>query len=359
MKVKKIFVPRLLIKHYLPHPEFYGEIQVELLNGMVTDVFTDDDFKLFTMTNNTQLIKYIKQNQVNDDEFSLETKFIRFRSIAIKDVIPVQTWMNNEDLCDNKYTHNDILLYLSHAISSNSHLFMIEKSQFEIGLAGFDIINTTAIIMIKIYEKNDFDSQDYDRILDILLSHIRHHYQISEVLCHIDNKDNDIHELLTRNHFSISLKTSEIESDLISNDSLETTYRMNSLDVFLTETEKTVLNVFFQLYPKKLFLLASQDDLIDIEFSIDYTLKTYISLILNNQLYRMSEYESIYIDEGGYLSVEANLIDRYDSTLKLLKDEDLRVAKTYRGLIFPVLNIINNQIKVRNKRDEYRLVNEL
>lgn len=63
MKSIEIIVPRhLVIKYYL-HPEPYGEYIVELVNGMWTDVYTNENGVLFTITNDETLITYLKTHQ--------------------------------------------------------------------------------------------------------------------------------------------------------------------------------------------------------------------------------------------------------------------------------------------------------
>ena len=69
MKTRNMIVPRSMIKRHLIHPEPYGESIVELENGLVTDVYTDEDGTLFTNTNNKALILYLKG--VKDEKKSL------------------------------------------------------------------------------------------------------------------------------------------------------------------------------------------------------------------------------------------------------------------------------------------------
>ncbi|HEY8395589.1 MAG TPA: hypothetical protein VIK96_02300 [Bacilli bacterium] len=63
MKSKKVIVPRKLVVETEPHPEPYGEAIVVLENGMWTDVYTDDDGNLFTITNDEELIAYLEANK--------------------------------------------------------------------------------------------------------------------------------------------------------------------------------------------------------------------------------------------------------------------------------------------------------
>jgi len=63
MDSRKVIVPRKLVMETHPHPEPYGEAIVILENGMWTDVYTDDDGNLFTITNDDELIEYLEKNQ--------------------------------------------------------------------------------------------------------------------------------------------------------------------------------------------------------------------------------------------------------------------------------------------------------
>lgn len=65
MKNYEIIVPRELIKCFYPHPEGYryGAYVVDLINGMYTDVFMNDENKFYTITNDKKLIKYIEKNK--------------------------------------------------------------------------------------------------------------------------------------------------------------------------------------------------------------------------------------------------------------------------------------------------------
>lgn len=63
MSSKKVLVPKKLIVERHPHPEPYGEAIVVLKNGMHTDIYTDDDGSLFTITNDDELIEYLELNK--------------------------------------------------------------------------------------------------------------------------------------------------------------------------------------------------------------------------------------------------------------------------------------------------------
>jgi len=55
-----LVIPKDLIIGEEAHPEPYGEKIVILENGMWTDVYTDDNGNYYTITNDNDLIEYIK-----------------------------------------------------------------------------------------------------------------------------------------------------------------------------------------------------------------------------------------------------------------------------------------------------------
>ena len=65
MKSVETIVPKELIKQYYQHPQDYGDFIVELINGMYTDVYIKEDGGLITITNEVELIKFIRQYNNN------------------------------------------------------------------------------------------------------------------------------------------------------------------------------------------------------------------------------------------------------------------------------------------------------
>ena len=82
MKSIKMIVPRILIRKHLPHPEAYGESIVELVNGMVTDVFTSEKGDLITETNDQLIIKYLKNKCIKNPNIVLSQDFIELSSVS-------------------------------------------------------------------------------------------------------------------------------------------------------------------------------------------------------------------------------------------------------------------------------------
>ena len=57
MKSIEVIVPRKLISEFYPHPEFYEEFVVKLVNGMYTDVYFRDKGDFITITSDEELIE--------------------------------------------------------------------------------------------------------------------------------------------------------------------------------------------------------------------------------------------------------------------------------------------------------------
>ncbi len=81
----------------------------------------------------------------------------------------------------------------------------------------------------------------------------------------------------------------------------------------------------------------------------------YIRLILTNQLNHKDEFEEIYVDDNGLLSIEDILIEKYDEMMPLLSGDDLSIAIYYKQLILPVLSIVNRHIKIHDEKQLYHL----
>ena len=328
-----------MIKHYLPHPEFYGEVLVELENGMTTDVYTDDDLSLFTMTNRQDLVNYLINHDTEPILLHLSKRCLKLKTVMLSDLSVLLDWMNSNKASNLKYSETDVKKYISQAISINSHLFMMENKGLLIGLIGYDVIDFTAILNLAIYENDKLDLSVLDIALDLVIEHIHQEYTIYDILIRMNSAKKDWIEQFKHKVFS------ELKQEIHSLDD-ETTLRLNKHRLPLSQKERDLLMKFFQLRPEKLYFIASFDDLIDLDLAIDYALKTYIGLIFSNQLHLMDSYESIYVDDDGSLTVEENILEKYDTIMGTLIGEDYEVAQAYRILIKPVLEIINSIIKL-------------
>jgi hypothetical protein len=82
MKSIEVIVPRRLILEFYPHPEFYGDFVVTLVNGMYTDVYYRDEGELITLTNDIELIDYLCKQEVQPVNYMFKNGVFGFRRIG-------------------------------------------------------------------------------------------------------------------------------------------------------------------------------------------------------------------------------------------------------------------------------------
>lgn len=94
MKSIEINVPRDLIKKFYRHPEPYGDgdYVVDLINGMYTDVFYREEGDFITITNDKDLISYLKNNQMKSREYFFRNGVFSLRHVADCDNEPIDEW---------------------------------------------------------------------------------------------------------------------------------------------------------------------------------------------------------------------------------------------------------------------------
>jgi hypothetical protein len=94
MKTSEIIVPRDLIKKFYPHPEPYGDgdYVVDLINDMYTDVFYREEGDFITITNNKDLISYLKKNQMEPREYFFRNGVYSFRQVQKCDSELIENW---------------------------------------------------------------------------------------------------------------------------------------------------------------------------------------------------------------------------------------------------------------------------
>ena len=96
MKSIEINVPRDLIKKFYRHPEPYGDgdYVVDLINGMYTDVFYREECDFITITNDKELISYLKKNQMKPREYFFRNGVFSLRHVADCDNELINEWKN-------------------------------------------------------------------------------------------------------------------------------------------------------------------------------------------------------------------------------------------------------------------------
>ncbi|MDY0316142.1 MAG: hypothetical protein RBQ63_00040 [Acholeplasmatales bacterium] len=94
MKSIEIIVPRNLIKKFYLHPEPYGDgsYVIDLVNGMYTDVFYREEGDFITNTNDTELISYLKKNQMDPRGYFFRNGVFSFRLIENNDSDLFEEW---------------------------------------------------------------------------------------------------------------------------------------------------------------------------------------------------------------------------------------------------------------------------
>ena len=173
MKNNIYYVPRLLIKHQLPHPEYYGEILVELLNGMITDVYTDEeDGRLFSITNDEELIHYLSENKIEEPFIEVKNEELIFKTLLHKDRDLVFKWFNSNLLNQYEYEMKSIIEFISHTISSLSHQFIINYQTRDIGLFGYSITGEETNFSFDIYNQDGIEKEDEELIFMNALQYI-------------------------------------------------------------------------------------------------------------------------------------------------------------------------------------------
>jgi len=205
MKTRNMIVPSNVIKRHLIHPEPYGESIVELQNGLVTDVYTDEDGTLFTNTNNKALILYLKGVKDEKSE-SLFVNQLELKPVSMSDLNQLLKWFKSSplkryDLIDNP--QDIIRLYISHARTMNSNVFIINNQNKPIGLLGFIIIDQIVLINIELYE-HEVATEDLTMLIDYFKAYITSHYAFDKILIHVPYYDQYLIEVLNQTSFNLT-----------------------------------------------------------------------------------------------------------------------------------------------------------
>jgi hypothetical protein len=94
MKSVEIKVPRDLIKKFYQHPEPYGDgnYVVDLNNDMYTDVFYREEGDFITITNDKDLISFLKINQMKPREYFFKNGVYSLRNVQDCDIELIEDW---------------------------------------------------------------------------------------------------------------------------------------------------------------------------------------------------------------------------------------------------------------------------
>lgn len=162
MKSIEIKVPRNLIKKFYPHPEPYGDgdYVVDLVNGMYTDVFYREEGDFITITNDKELISYLKKNQMSPrGDYFFRNGVYSLRHVADYDSDVINEWKDIFPISVQ------LDLPKNHNLPSQ---FMFCFYWIEVGKA----IIEGNIMILNVYEKELIDMIDIAVLLDLILEEI-------------------------------------------------------------------------------------------------------------------------------------------------------------------------------------------
>ena len=94
MKSIEANVPRNLVDKVYPHPGLHGDFVVTLTNGMVTDVFYDEDGCYKTITNDEDLINCLQSQDHINPVYFFRNGVFSYREITEEDNTLLDEWKN-------------------------------------------------------------------------------------------------------------------------------------------------------------------------------------------------------------------------------------------------------------------------
>jgi len=162
MKSIEINVPRNLIKKFYPHPEPYGDgsYVVDLINGMYTDVFYQEEGDFITITNDKDLISYLKKNQMKPRDYFFRNGVFSLRHVQDSDDELIEEWKQISAISIQ------FDLPKNHNFPSD---FMFCFYWIEVGTAMLE----GEVLSLKIYEKDLIHMVDIGVVLDMILEHLK------------------------------------------------------------------------------------------------------------------------------------------------------------------------------------------
>ncbi len=161
MKSIEISVPRNLIRKFYPHPESHrdGDHVADLINGMYTDVFYREEGDFITITNDIELITFLKKNQMVPRDYFFRNGVYSLRQVADCDNYLIDDWKNTSPIIFK------LDLPKKHNLPSE---FMFCFYWIEVGKAVI-IENEMAL---KVYEKDLIHMIDIGVVVDMIMGDI-------------------------------------------------------------------------------------------------------------------------------------------------------------------------------------------
>jgi hypothetical protein len=157
MKSIEIKVPRNLIRKFYPHPEPYGDgnYVVDLINGMYTDVFYREEGDFITITNDKELISYLKKNKIKPREYFFRNGVY---SLRIKEDTDNQSFGDWKSITP---IFVELEIPLEHKLPNE---FMFCFYWIEVGYATIE----DRMMSLKVYEKDLINMIDIAVLINLL-----------------------------------------------------------------------------------------------------------------------------------------------------------------------------------------------
>lgn len=162
MKSIEMKVPRNLIQKFYPHPEPYGDgdYVVDLINGMYTDVFYREEGDFITITNDKELISYLKKNKMKPREYFFRNGVYSLRIKEDTDNQSFEDWKSITPIVV------ELEIPQEHKLPSE---FMFCFYWIEVGVATIEDRTMT----LRVYEKNLIHMIDIGVAVDLIIESIK------------------------------------------------------------------------------------------------------------------------------------------------------------------------------------------
>lgn len=355
MNTIKLIISKSLVERHYPHPELYGETIVALINGMTTDAYTNDQGQLVTETNNQELIQFLQNNVVADPDISLITNKIRLRTVKKTDVNQLLAWRNRpsyDEVTASKLIYEDVLIWIAHAITVQSHMFIIEYNQQPVGVAYYDVMNRKGFIDFNIYEKSYIDTIYIDEALHCFLSWIKTKHVISHFYSLVFFDVIYTKDLFQRNRLIADVQ-SIINVPFNKTEDEQGMYEYRSGILILPLKDQEVLDALLLLELEDIFSYEKQSPEYKQIAIMDQQLKKIASMIRLKQMKHqkvmsplcMSEDQNVIISPFIY-----NTLEQWINNSHHWKRENILA---YKDVIIKTLSIINTYRKVYRKHQSF------
>lgn len=159
IKAIEIIVPRNLIKGFYQHPEpSYGDgyFIVVLINDMYTDVYYREEGDFGTITNDKELVSYLRKNKSKSRKYFFRNGVYSLRNVQDCDDELIEKWKNISPISIR------LEIPISHNLPSE---FMFCLYWREVGKAEIE----ENIMTLNVYEKDLIHMKDIGVLLDLLI----------------------------------------------------------------------------------------------------------------------------------------------------------------------------------------------